>query len=135
MRKSLSLLLFLLLITSCGKLKGEFAFKNPGDKGYKINQSRFEFDSSGEVDWIYRFHSKAGNKVKLGIIILKKELGWVDILTTSDYIDKSKNIVYGTLKGLEEGEYKIVLVELTPDGNKTIDEIEMYLYSDQEVLN
>lgn len=134
MRKSLFLLVFLLLI-SCGRLKGEFAFQNPEDKGYKINKSRYEFDSSKEVNWVYKFDSVPGSKINLGVIILKKEIGWIDILTTSDYIDEIKNIVYGTLKGLEPGDYKIVIVELTTEGNKKIDEIEIYLYSDEEVLD
>jgi len=135
MKKFLPALLLLFLLLSCGKLKGEFAFQTPEDKSYKINQSRFEFDASKEINWIYKFHSMPGNKINLGVILLKKELGWIDILTTSDYIDKSKNIVYGTLKQLEPGEYRIVIVELTSEGNKTIDEIEVYLYSDEEVLD
>jgi len=134
MKKSGIVILVLLTVFSCGKLKGEFAFQTPDDKGYKINQSRHEFNSTDEINWIYRFHSKAGGRIKLGVIILKKEIGWIDILTTSDYIDPLKNIVYGTLKGFEPGDYKIVLVELTSEGNRTIDEIEFYIYSDEEVL-
>lgn len=133
MRKYLFIFI-LLLVVSCGKLKGEFAFRNPEEKGFKINQSRHEFDSSKEVDWLYRFTTMPGSKVNLGIVILKKEIGWIDILTTTDYIDKSKNIVYGTLKDFEPGDYKIVLVETTSSGNKKIDEVEVYLYSDDEVL-
>jgi len=128
-------LFFLLLILSCGNLKGQFAFQTPEDKGYKINQNRFEFDSTKEINWIYKFDSTPRSRIKLGIIILKKEIGWIDILTTSDYIDSSKNIVYGKLKDFEPGDYKIVLVEVTSEGNKTIDEIEVYLYSDEEVLD
>ncbi len=134
--KRYSVLFFsFLMLTSCGKLKGEFAFQNPGEKGYKVNQSRFEFDSSKEVNWIYKFDTTPGSQIKLGVIILKKEIGWIDILTTTDYIDPLKNIVYGTLKEYEPGDYKIVLVELTSEGNKTIDEIEIYIYSDEEVLD
>ncbi len=125
----------LLLLFSCGKHHGEFAFKNPEDKGYKIHQSRLEFDSSKEIGWIYRFKRFPGDRVNLGVVILKKELGWIDIVTTSDYIDKSKNIVYGTLKGLEPGDYKIVIVETTVSGNRKIDEVEVYIYSDEEVLD
>ena len=135
MKKYSCLLIFFLLLLSCGKLKGEFAFQNPGEKGYKVNQSRYEFNSSKEVNWIYQFDSVPGSRIKLGVIILKKELGWIDILTTTDYIDPLKSIVYGTLKEYEPGDYKIVLVEPTSEGNKTIDEIEVYIYSDEEVLD
>lgn len=96
MRRTVYLLLFLLPIAvSCGKLKGEFAFLTPEDKGYKVNQSRFEFDSSKEINWIFKFNSTPGDRINLGVIILKKETGWIDILTTSEYIDPLKNIVYG----------------------------------------
>jgi len=135
MRKSLFILLSLLLLSSCGKLKGQFAFQTPDDKGYKVNQNRFEFDSAKEINWIYQFDSVPGDRINIGVVILKKEIGWIDILTTSDYIDPLKNIIYGTLKEFEPGEYKIVLVLTTPEGNKTIDEIEVYLYSDEEVLD
>ncbi len=135
MNKSALLLLSLLLIVSCGKLKGEFAFQTPEDKSYKINQSRFEFDSAKEIKWIYKFHSIPRSKIKIGVIILKKEFGWIDILTTTDYIDPAKSIVYGTLKGLEPGDYKIVLVEVANGESKAIDEIEVYIYSDEEVLD
>ncbi len=135
MRKILLILLPIVLLLSCGKLKGQFAFQTPDDKGYKVNQSRFEYDSAKEINWIYQFDSVPGDRTNIGVIILKKELGWIDILTTSDYIDPLKSIIYGTLKEFEPGDYKIVLVEITPEGNKTIDEIEVYLYSDEEVLD
>ncbi len=135
MKKCIPVFFLLLILLSCGKLKGEFAFKTPEDKGYKINQSRFEFDASKEIDWIFRFDSETRHRINLGVIILKKELGWIDILTTSDYIDPLKNILYGKLKDMEPGEYKIVIVEPTPEGNKIIDEIEIYLYSDEEELD
>jgi hypothetical protein len=125
----------LLLILSCGKMKGEFAFQNPGEKGYKVNKSRLEFNSSESVNWIYKFDTTPGGRIKLGVIILKKEIGWIDILTTTDYIDPMKNIIYGTLKDYEPGDYKIVIVELTSEGNITIDEVEVYIYSDEEVLD
>ena len=135
MRKTGLLIIFIFLFLSCGKIKGEFAFQTPEDKGYKINQSRFEFDSTKEINWIFKLHSLPRHRINLGVIILKKEIGWIDILTTTDYVDPKKDIVYGVLKGFDPGDYKIVLVEVTPDGNKTIDEKEVYIYSDEEVLD
>ena len=135
MKKFSVIILCLLFFVSCGKLKGEFAFQAPEDKTYKRNPGRLEFDSGQEIKWIYSFTSIPMGRTKLGVIILKKELGWVDILTTSDYIDSLKKVVYGTLKELEPGDYKIVLVELTSDGNKKIDEKEVYIYSDEEILD
>lgn len=134
MKNFLYIFISFIFILSCGKLKGEFAFKKPEEKSYKVNQTRFEFDSSKEFNWIYKFDSMPTGRIKIGIIILKKEIGWIDILTTTDYIDPMKNIIYGTFKDYEPGDYKIVIVELTPEGSKTIDEIEVYIYSDEEVL-
>lgn len=135
MKQWAPLLFLFLVLLSCGKLKGQFAFQNPEEKGYKINQSRFEFDAAKETNWIYQFDSAPGSRIKLGVVILKKEIGWIDILTLSDYIDPMKSIIYGTLKDLEPGDYKIVIVEPTSEGNNTIDEIEVYLYSDEEEMD
>jgi len=135
------LLLFLLLIFIipefyCQKLKGEFAFKLPEDKGYKLFLNKVEFSSSEEVDWIYRFDSGSSKRMEIGVIILKKEIGgWVDILTLTDYIDLNKSIIYGKLKDFEPGDYKIVLIQQVSGVNKTIDEVEIYLYSDEDVLD
>jgi len=135
MKKYAALFIIVLFFLSCGKLKGEFAFQTPDDKCYRVNQSRLAFDSSQEIKWVYRFESAPSGRINLGVIILKKELSWVDILTTSDYIDSLKGMIYGTLKDLEPGDYKIVITEITIDGNRIIDEIELYLYSDQEEMD
>jgi hypothetical protein len=132
MKKSALLLVFILCISGCGKLKGQFAFQTPDDKCYKIKEAKLEFDSSQEIKWVYTFNSNPSERVKLGVIILKKELGWIDILTTSDHIDARKNILYGTLKELDPGDYKLVITEITIDGNRKVDEVEFYLYSDEE---
>jgi hypothetical protein len=132
MRKITAVAIILLFFISCGKMKGEFAFQNPGDKGYKVNQSRLEFNSKDEVNWIYKLSSAPRGRVKIGIIILKKEIGWIDVLTVSDYADPLKDTIYGKLKDMEPGEYKIVLIESNPAGNRHIDEIEIYLYSDED---
>jgi hypothetical protein len=129
------LLIFLIPIFYCQKLKGEFAFKLPEDKGYKLLLNKFEFSSTEEVDWIYRFDSVSSDRTEIGVIIFKKEIGWIDILTLTDYIDSEKNIIYGKLKDFAPGDYKIVLVQTVSGENKIIDEVEIYLYSDEDVLD
>lgn len=129
------IILSFLIFVSCGKLKGEFAFQTPLDKSYKIGQERLEFDSADEIKWIYKFSSVPGNKIKLGIIILKKELGWVDIISMPDYIDEMKDIVYGTIKDLEPGDYRIVITEITDEESIIIDQCDFYLFSDEEPLD
>jgi len=132
---SLLLLIFLIPISHCQKLKGEFAFKLPEDKSYKLLLNKYEFSATEEVDWIYKFDSVSSKRTEINVIIFKKEIGWIDILTLTDYIDLNKKIIYGKLKDFEPGDYKIVLIKPEADGNKIIDEVEIYLYSDEDVLN
>ena len=137
MKKLFLLLLpiFLIPAFSCQRLKGEFAFKFPEDKGYKLLFNKFEFPSAEEVDWIYKFNSIPSERIKIGVIIFKKEIGWIDILTLTDYIDSNKNIIYGKLKEFEPGDYKIVLIRSGSGKNEIIDEVEIYIYSDEDILD
>jgi len=138
MKKLLLLLLPIFLIPSfyCKGLEGEFAFKSPGDKGYnRLIHNKLEFSATEEIDWIYKFNGVFSERIQIGVIIFKKELGWIDILTLADYIDDNKNIIYGKLKELEPGDYKIVLVLSNQWGNKIIDQVEIYLYSDEDILD
>ena len=127
-------MIFLIPNFYCKKLKGEFAFKFPEDQGYKLLRDKLEFSSADEIDWIYKFNSISSKRSEIAVIIFKKEFGWIDILTLIDYIDSGKNIIYGKLKDFEPGDYKIVLIE-TAKGNKIIDEIEIYLYSDEGIFD
>ena len=127
-------LILLLTVFSCGKPKGEFAFKLPEDKGYRKVIKNPEFDSAVEVDWIYTFDSFRW-RMNLGVIILKRELLWVDILAYTDYADSEKRIVYGKLKGLEPGDYRLMITEITDSEQNTIDEVYFYIYSDREEMD
>jgi len=129
--KALILLIFAFTLLSCGKPKGEFAFKLPEDKGYKKVIHTPEFDSAVEVDWIYTFDRIRG-RVNLGVIILKKELLWIDILAYSDYADSEKKIVYGRIKGLDPGDYRIMITEIGEEEQTIIDELYFYIYTDRE---
>lgn len=128
------LLLTLLLLCSCSVRKGQFAFQTPLDKSFKINQTKLEFDSSWEVNWVYRFEPSS-REAKLGVIILKKELGWVDVLSMPDHVNETKNMVYGTIKDFEPGDYKIVITLIDEDETTVLDECFFYLYSDEESLD
>lgn len=128
----LIILFYLSLFLSCGKHQGEFAFKLPEDKGYKKIHSVPEFDSNVAVNWVYTLSSMRG-QVDFGIIILKKELVWVDILSYTDYGDSEKKSLYGTIKDLEPGDYKLVIIEIDGDDQKSVDEIEFYVYADDDI--
>lgn len=134
MKKYVLLILVTFLWLSCGKLHGEFGFRYPGDQAYNRNLQQYEFDSAKEVEWVYKFES-VSKRTSIGVITMKKELGWVDIFTTRDYVDEFKQIVYGKLSELEPGDYKLVLTEMSPEGSRIIDEREFYIYSDEEPLD
>lgn len=133
MKRASIILIISLLCVSCGKLHGEFAFRQKDDKGYKTILPRLEFNASETVDWLYRFEPLSGKRT-IGIILMKKELGWVDIMTSQDYVDEIKQIVYGKISGLEPGDYKIVLTEIKIEKSVLVDQKEFYLYSDDEPL-
>lgn len=134
-RLCIFILISLLFPLSCGKLRGEFAFQTPLDKSYKIRQERLEFDSAEEIKWVYKFGGVPGSRIKLGVILMKKELGWVDILSMPDYIDEMKDMVYGTIRDLDPGDYRIVITEITEDTPVIIDQCDFYLFSDEEPLD
>jgi len=132
--KSLILLLILVFLCSCKMQKGQFAFQTPLDKSFKINQARMEFDSSWDVKWMYKF-TPVAKEVKLGILIMKKELGWIDVLSMPESINETKTIIYGSIKDFEPGDYKIVITVITEDETIILDECYFYLYSDEETLD
>lgn len=129
------IIISLLIFVSCGKVKGEFAFQTPLDKSYKIRQERLEFNSAEELKWIYKFSGYPGERIKLGVIIMKKELGWVDVISMPDYIDEMKDIVYGSIKGFDPGDYRIIITEIGEDESVIIDSCDIYLFSDEEALD
>jgi hypothetical protein len=119
------LLLAVILISGCGKFKGEFAFKKKLDDKYTKMSDSVEIDKNDRIDWVYIFHEVKGNH-NVGVVLLKKELVWSDIRTTVERITESSKIIYGTIEGLSDGEYRIVLTE----SNKLIDEKEFSIFSE-----
>ena len=133
LRKLLPILFFAFsaVLLSCGKPSGEFAFKLPEDKGYKKPAVFQEFNSADEVSWIYSFSSIRG-RLKLGVILLRKELVWVDVLSYSDYADSEKRRIYGEIKGLEPGDYRLMITEINENDRVVLDEIEFYIFTDDD---
>lgn len=132
MKSRISVLFFIFsLLFSCAKPHGEFAFKVEHDKGYRINPERLEFDSNKKMMWIYSFKN-IRSRIKLGVVILKRELSWVDVLSRPDYVDSKKKIVYGTFNNYEPGDYRIIITQIDDDGSAKIDECTLYLYSDSD---
>ena len=111
----------------CGKLEGEFAFREIGNKAYRMVSGVPEFAESDRIEWVFRF-KEIVEKHNIGIILLKKELVWVDIHTRIEIINEKKNLIYGTIEKLEKGNYKILITEK----ETIIGEKEFVIYSESD---
>lgn len=115
---------------SCGGMKGEFGFKRFGEDAYRRAVEVPEFLSDEEIAWVYRFRKKYGER-DIGVICQKKELVWVEVFSKVDRIDNTRRNIYGDIRGLEPGEYRIVLTELRRD-NRLIDSADFIIYERAE---
>ena len=116
-----------LSIVGCGKLEGEFAFKTFFDDVYRRIQGVPQFDDTMEVNWVYVFNEVHGYH-NIGVVIMKKEIIWVDIEKRIENINESKRTIYGRIKDLEEGRYKIIIAK----AGKIIDQKEFLIYGAAE---
>ncbi len=134
-RWSSLLYLFIVIVLlgggGCSKPLGKFAFKYPGDKGYTVNPRRYEFDCNKKLLWIYTFDNLS-DKLDLGIVIMKKELFWVEVMARRDYVNPGKRVVYGTMENYPPGDYRIIILERGEEKSRTIDECSIYLFSDSD---
>jgi len=115
----------MIIFTSCGQLKGTFAYKSQLDDHYRKMDANHEIKSDQIVNWVYVLDKFSG-KHKIGVIILKKEVVWVDILSWHDDVTPSENIIYGTIEDFQDGEYKIILTE----NDEAFDEQRFIVYTD-----
>jgi hypothetical protein len=118
-----------LLMASC-KPEGTFGFRKFGEDTYHRLHDTPEFSSVEAVDWVFVFKKQYGDHV-IGVIYQKKELVWVDLLTTTGKISKESKVVYGTIKDLEPGEYRIVLTDVGDD-NKLINSKDFTVYEKED---
>ena len=125
------LLIFILLFVSffsCTVGNGQFAFKYDLDDAFRRIEGDIEFAADKRVDWIYRFNRNIISS-KIGIIILKKEIVWVEVKSRSIMLENDR-IIYGTIEGLDEGTYKIMLTDVMNEAE--IDEVIFNVYNDDE---
>lgn len=104
------LILGTILLLSCGRLEGNFAYKKQLDDHYRKMGARPQFHMDDRVKWVYVFEKFRGSH-EIGVILLKKEVVWIDVLSWHETIRPKNNIIYGTIENFEEGEYKIILTE------------------------
>jgi hypothetical protein len=116
-----------LIFVSCTKTAGDFAFKGFFDDTYRKIAGTPEFPSDREIKWVFAFSAAQGAKA-IGVVYLKKELVWVEIMTESEGIEPGHSIVYGTIKGLRPGKYQIVLTDPAED-NREIARKDFVIYT------
>lgn len=124
------ILIIIILFSSCGGQKGEFAVKKNFDENYRRVSGILEFSVKDRVAWVYHLKKK-GNKLSIGIIIMKKEIVWVEIKSTSQRLDIENRTIYGTIASFPSGEYKVVLTDINND-NSLIGEMPFYIYDDED---
>jgi hypothetical protein len=131
MRCTLQNALFLfipaLIVVSCAKMAGDFAFKGFFDDTYRKIAGTPEFSSDREIKWVFAFRTKQSER-QIGVVYLKKELVWVEVMTAAERIEPGRRVVYGTIKGLQPGEYQIVLTD-PADDNREIARKDFVIYS------
>jgi hypothetical protein len=132
--RSMTCLTLLLAMTalalSCGGVKGEFGFKRFGDDTYHRIDGRAEFASDEVIDWVFKLGKKYSER-DIGILCQKKELVWVDVTSRSQRITETDKAIYGTIKDLQPGEYKLVLTLVGSD-NDLIDSKDFIIYEKEE---
>jgi hypothetical protein len=132
--RSMTCLTLLLAMTtlalSCGGVKGEFGFKRFGDDTYHRINGTPEFASDEVIDWVFKLGKKYGER-EIGILCQKKELVWVDVTSRRQRITVTDEALYGTIKDLPPGEYKIVLTLVKRD-NSLIASKDFIIYEKEE---
>lgn len=121
----------LLLVLSCGSLKGEFGFKTFLDDTYRKWPDPLEFDSGKEIQWVYQFSADVDRR-RIGVLYQKKEILWVEVETSANRVDSQNPNVFGVIKNLPAGDYKIILIDMDND-NRYIDERAFTVYTDEDV--
>jgi len=114
-------------ILSCGTPKGTFAFKGALDDRYHTLSETPEFEQGSPAEWAYVFNKNYGLRT-FGIVVLKKELVWVEVSRRTASIDKTSRIIYGSLGDLSTGQYKIIITEKAT----VIDEREFVIYAGED---
>jgi hypothetical protein len=126
-KKIFSIIFIAYVFSGCGQLKGEFAIKNRFEDKYRKVNSSLELEKNEKIKWVYIF-SNVREELQIGVVLLKKEIVWVDMDSRTEKISPSKKIIYGEIVNLSDGEYKITLAH----SEKIVDELGFTVFSDQE---
>ncbi len=117
----------LVFSAGCGGLKGEFAVKRPLADEYRRVTGMPEFSTAGRADWVYVFNN-VDEEHTIGVVLMKKEIVWVDVNVRTERIDAAQKVIYGAIEGLGKGRYRLMMAEK----GKVIGEMEFIVYDDAE---
>lgn len=118
-----------LALFACAKQPGSFGFKHYLEDSYRTASRMPEFPADAKYQWSYVFNQPAP-QYKVGVILQKKELVWVEVNSRALVPDPSQPVIYGDIEGLEPGEYEIVLTEVGK--SKLIDHCFFRVYRDDD---
>ncbi|HNU90856.1 MAG TPA: hypothetical protein PKO25_03190 [Spirochaetota bacterium] len=111
--------------SGCGGLKGEFALRQPLADEYRRVAGVPEFPADGHVDWVYAFR-EVKDVHSIGVILMKREIVWVDVSARTERIDPAQRVIYGAIEGLARGRYRLLIAE----NGKIVDEMEFVVFDD-----
>jgi len=121
-------ILFLVLFAeACVRLEGGFAIRRYNEETYRKRVTPFECAVAEEVQWAFLF-DKVTRRHDIAVIIQKKEIGWVESRSWSDYISREKSAVHGTIKDFEPGEYQIMILQVK-ENNKVLGTLGFFVYA------
>jgi hypothetical protein len=106
-----SALVILALLIGCAKESGKFAMRNVESGAYQTMQDGAEYSANTPFEWIYAF-PPVKDQMRVGIVLQKQELAWVDVSKDETVVTKSSPFYYGTTAPLDEGTYRLVILEL-----------------------
>ena len=118
-----------LFILSCGKISGEFAFKTEFDDIFRKPLRMPEIDTNQKTEWVYSFNSDFARR-DIYVIIMKKEVTWIEIAAYKDFAGGGKMTVGGVIEGYEAGQYRILLIDSIR--NNEIDDIVFVVYFEND---
>ena len=106
-----SALFLLMLVVGCTKETGKFAVRNVESGAFQTMTDGAEYAASTSIEWIYAF-PPIKEQIRVGVVLQKYELAWVDVAKDETVVTKTSPYYYGTIPPLEEGTYRLVLLEI-----------------------
>jgi hypothetical protein len=96
------LLLCLAGLWQCSPVSGIFGYRLPGMDTFRRFDNDMQFSDAQPVEWTF-VADKAADPRYVGVIILKKEVVWVEVFKEVRMINAANKAVFGRIEGYEPG--------------------------------